>query len=81
VADTGPGIPQDSRERVFDRFAQLDGDAPRLRSGFGLGLTFCRIAVEAHQGSIWAEPGDNNIGSRFVFSLPLNPPPAPGITL
>lgn len=81
VADTGPGIPPESRERVFDRFAQLSGDAPRLRSGFGLGLAFCRIAIEAHQGKIWVEPGDNNIGSRFVFSLPLAAPKTPGITV
>ncbi|GAB4452409.1 MAG: hypothetical protein Kow0031_34830 [Anaerolineae bacterium] len=81
VADNGPGIPEDSRERVFDRFAQLNEDGRRLRSGFGLGLAFCRIAVEAHQGKIWVEPGENDQGSRFVFSLPLDAPEPPGIMI
>jgi signal transduction histidine kinase len=74
VVDTGPGIPPESRERVFDRFSQLNDDGPRLRSGFGLGLSFCRIAVEAHQGKIWVEPGENDTGSRFVVSLPQAAP-------
>ena len=70
VADSGPGIPPEERERVFDRFAQLSGDQSRI-SGFGLGLAFCRLAVEAHGGRIWVEPGKNEAGSRFIFTLPL----------
>jgi len=70
VADTGPGIPPNERERIFERFAQTTGEKGRRR-GFGLGLTFCRLAVSAHGGRIWVEPGNQGKGSRFVFTLPL----------
>ena len=72
VTDTGPGIPPEDRDRVFDRFAQISGDSARS-GGFGLGLAFCRMTVEAHGGRIWVESGDNDDGSRFVFTLPLSP--------
>lgn len=68
VTDSGPGIPPEDRERVFERYIQA-GDQAKRR-GFGLGLTFCRLAVEAHGGQIWVEAGDEGIGSRFVFTLP-----------
>ena len=71
VADTGPGVPEKDREHIFERFAQVQGDSLK-RHGFGLGLAFCRLAIEAHHGSIWAESGDNGIGSRFCFTLPIN---------
>ncbi len=71
VNDTGPGIPPEERERIFQRFAQVKGDRPRRR-GFGLGLTFCQLAVEGHGGRIWVEEGANGIGSRFMFTLPLS---------
>jgi signal transduction histidine kinase len=70
VADCGPGIPPGERERIFERFAQVQG-AGGHRRGFGLGLTFCRLAIEGHGGKIWAEPRDDGQGSRFVFTLPL----------
>ncbi|HZY42187.1 MAG TPA: ATP-binding protein [Anaerolineae bacterium] len=71
VADTGRGVPPDQRRRFFERFAQASGDQARTR-GFGLGLTFCRLAIEAHGGQIWIEDGVDGAGSQFVFSLPLN---------
>ncbi|MBV9079502.1 MAG: hybrid sensor histidine kinase/response regulator [Elusimicrobia bacterium] len=69
VADTGLGIPKENLEKIFDKFFQ-GGEAQTARKGQGLGLTFCRLAVEAHGGRIWAEsePGK---GSRFVLRLPL----------
>ncbi len=69
VEDSGPGIPEDQRTRIFDRFVQVGTwhDRPR---GFGLGLTYCRSAVRAHGGRIWVEDGVNGVGSRFVFTLP-----------
>ncbi len=70
VGDTGPGVPPDQRERVFEWFAQIGGEKLKRR-GFGLGLTFCRLAVEAHGGRIWVESGDDGAGTQFVFSLPL----------
>ena len=76
VSDTGPGIPVEDRERIFDRFAQLDGNGPRI-GGFGLGLTFCKMAVEAHGGQIWIEDGkggeNGDPGSTFAFTLPQSP--------
>ena len=55
VADGGPGVPVDQRERVFERFTS-GSDA--TRSNRGLGLTFCKLAVEAHGGKIWIEDAD-----------------------
>ncbi len=75
VIDAGPGIPEEERERIFERFTQIVGSRPSRR-GFGLGLTFCRLTVEAHGGEIWVEPGPNGVGSRFVFTLPVHPQPA-----
>jgi signal transduction histidine kinase len=70
VMDTGPGVPEEYREAIFGRFSQVPGDKPRRR-GFGLGLTFCQLVVAAHGGRIWVEPGENGVGSQFVFTLPL----------
>ncbi|MFC1975829.1 sensor histidine kinase, partial [Chloroflexota bacterium] len=73
ITDTGLGIPPEDRERIFERFAQVEGSTSR--TGFGLGLSFCRLAVEAHGGQIWVESGDDGAGSRFTFTLPLEKPP------
>jgi signal transduction histidine kinase len=69
VADDGPGIPADQRERVFERFHQVAGDA-RPSHGAGLGLYLSRHLIEAHGGRLWleSEPGR---GSAFSFSLPI----------
>ncbi|WP_437730148.1 hybrid sensor histidine kinase/response regulator [Sorangium sp. So ce1335] len=69
VADSGPGVPAEMRARVFDRFVQLGGEAADLhRGGRGLGLAFCKMAVEAHGGRIWVE--DNAPGAIFCVRLP-----------
>ncbi len=71
VEDTGSGIPAEARERIFDKFTRLKVEnAPR---GIGLGLAFCRLAIEAHGGKIWVEPRQP-IGSRFIFTLPFLSP-------
>lgn len=71
VQDTGPGIPADERERIFDKFTRLHGSGgPK---GLGLGLAFCRLAVEAHGGRIWVEECPE-IGACFKFTLPTSPP-------
>jgi signal transduction histidine kinase len=69
INDTGPGIPEDQYERVFDRFVQAK--AQYRAKGFGLGLAFCRSAIEAHGGTIRAQAGDGGVGTKFVFTLPL----------
>ncbi len=68
VRDTGPGIPADKLDAVFEKFKQLDRDAA-ARSGYGLGLSICKRVVEAHGGRIWVESKEGE-GSRFAFSLP-----------
>jgi PAS domain S-box-containing protein len=67
VRDQGPGIPTEYHWRIFDKFARVHyGNGP---SGIGLGLAFCRLAVEAHGGRIWVESTPNQ-GSTFFFTLP-----------
>ena len=73
VADNGPGIRPDERDRVFEKFYQ--GTKNRsAASGTGLGLAISREIVLHHKGELWvdAEPG---VGSTFYFTLPLQPPP------
>ena len=74
VTDAGPGVPEAERQRIFERFTQVQGDTVARRRGFGLGLTFCKLAVEAHGGAIWVEPGPGGVGARFIFALPFAPP-------
>lgn len=68
VEDDGPGVPEEDKERLFNRFTQL-GSRQGRRRGTGLGLAFCRLAVEAHGGRIWVEDAPGG-GARFVFTLP-----------
>jgi two-component system, sensor histidine kinase and response regulator len=67
VRDTGDGIPATAFNRIFEKFGQLDA---RTRVGTGLGLTFCRLAVEAHGGQIDVE-SIVGTGSTFSFTIPL----------
>ncbi len=67
VADTGPGIPQDERDRLFEPFWRGRRAA---RGGLGLGLSIARGIVEAHGGRIWAESREGE-GSTFTFELPV----------
>jgi len=65
VIDAGPGVPAEARARVFDRYVG-GGDASTL-SNRGLGLAFCKLAVEAHGGRIWVEPAES--GATFVVRI------------
>jgi two-component system sensor histidine kinase/response regulator len=69
VRDTGEGIPSEAFARIFEKFGQLDS----RRVGTGLGLAFCKLAVEAHGGRIEVE-STLGIGSTFSFSIPLAAP-------
>ena len=66
VSDEGPGIPEHARDRIFDKYAQLEDR--RHVHGRGLGLTFCKLAVEAHGGRIWVAENHPH-GSRFCIAL------------
>lgn len=70
ITDAGPGIPEGERERIFEKFTRVKNADRGAYSGTGLGLTFCRMAVEAHGGSIGVEEGPSGVGSRFRFRLP-----------
>jgi two-component system sensor kinase FixL len=69
VRDQGPGIPEDERETVFDKFVQSSTNKSSA-GGTGLGLAICREILTIHQGRIWAEGGSN--GAVFAFELPLH---------
>jgi signal transduction histidine kinase len=69
VADTGIGIPEDERERVFDAFYQVDGSSTREQGGTGLGLSIVRRLVDAHDGTIQIEDNVPN-GTVFVVTIP-----------
>lgn len=67
VRDNGPGISENDRDRIFDKFFRLSGES--RPKGLGLGLAFCRLAVEAHGGRIWVDSEEGR-GSTFKFTLP-----------
>ncbi|TDB38079.1 MAG: HAMP domain-containing histidine kinase [Actinobacteria bacterium] len=70
VEDCGPGVPDDARESIFERFTQLRRRAGR--EGLGLGLYIVRVIAESHGGSVRAERADSG-GARFVLEIPLAP--------
>jgi signal transduction histidine kinase len=73
VADNGPGIPPEYHEVIFRKFERVKSQAvPRTRSS-GLGLAFCKMAVDAHGGRIWVQSAEGQ-GSSFHFTLPIKPP-------
>jgi signal transduction histidine kinase len=79
VSDTGPGVPPDAQQTIFERFRQLDGSSTRRHNGTGLGLAIARQLLELMGGSIRlsSTPGR---GSDFIFTLPRVPVRAGGVT-
>jgi signal transduction histidine kinase len=75
VKDNGDGIPPEFLERVFEKFGQAEAKKRKFRMGVGLGLTFCKLAVEAHGGRIWVE-SELGKGSEFFVRLPVAEVPA-----
>jgi signal transduction histidine kinase len=73
VRDEGIGVPPEERERIFERFHRVDSRLSRERPGVGMGLYICRVIVEAHNGRVWVESGENGQGSSFFIALPLVP--------
>ena len=71
VIDTGPGIPPEERQKIFDKFYQLSDISTRQQGGSGLGLSISKSIVEAHGGKLWIDDGNQGKGSNFQFVLPL----------
>lgn len=74
VRDTGVGIPADALGTIFDRFVQAKNRRLGKTRGTGLGLAFCRKAMDAHRGVIWAESAPDE-GSLFTLLFPALPEP------
>ncbi len=70
VRDTGEGIPEDMRELTFDRFFHAARERHGHLASIGLGLAFCRLAVEAHGGRIWVESQAGE-GTAFYLTIPM----------
>jgi signal transduction histidine kinase len=70
VSDSGPGIPPEEHDYIFEKFHRLDTGDAKKTYGYGLGLYLCRRLVEAMDGRIWveSEPGE---GAQFIFTLPV----------
>jgi PAS domain S-box-containing protein len=71
VSDQGPGIPEEFRSRVFERFAQADDSITRHDRGTGLGLSISKAIVERHGGRIWFE-SEPWVRTTFSFDLPVS---------
>lgn len=69
VEDEGGGVPEAERESVFNAFGQARAAGTGSAAGHGLGLTFCKLAVEAHGGRIYVEDRNGAQGARFVVEL------------
>lgn len=70
VRDSGEGIPAQFIDKIFDKFGQAESRKAGKKMSTGLGLTFCKLAVEAHGGNIWVESVPEQ-GSTFSFTVPL----------
>ncbi len=68
VQDAGPGVPEELRERIFDRFVRGEESRNRATGGFGIGLSLCRRIVEGRGGKICVAPSEK--GARFEVDLP-----------
>lgn len=76
VADNGPGIPDEWHDKIFEKFGQVGMRSQRKKYTTGLGLTFCKLAIEAHGGTIGVRSKVGK-GTSFWFDLPKGVAPAP----
>ena len=68
ICDTGPGIPEENRDRIFEDRFRLPRD--EAKEGYGIGLALCQRIIRAHYGQIWVDSAPNS-GSCFHFTLPV----------
>ncbi|MBN3033453.1 MAG: PAS domain S-box protein [Candidatus Saganbacteria bacterium] len=71
VSDTGIGLAAEHREKIFEKFYQVNSEYTRATGGIGMGLTIAREIVEAHGGRIWAESAGLGRGLKLTFTLPI----------
>ena len=76
VADEGPGIPEEARARIFERFYRVDKSRARDPGGTGLGLSIVKHLVELHGGHVGVDPRQPH-GAVFTIRLPRQPQPQP----
>jgi signal transduction histidine kinase len=69
IRDNGPGVPEQDRQRIFERFEQVEKDLTAEKRGTGLGLAICKELVNLHGGRIWVDNNPDG-GANFQFSLP-----------
>jgi signal transduction histidine kinase len=72
IQDQGEGIPEADQNRIFEKFGQVESRQEGHKMSTGLGLTFCKLAIEAHGGHIWVH-SEIGKGSTFFFTVPLRP--------
>jgi signal transduction histidine kinase len=70
VQDTGPGIPDDQKQTMADRFSRSSSEGVLVETGYGLGLAFCKLATDAMRGRIWVE-SQLGEGSTFYVAYPV----------
>ena len=70
IIDEGKGIPEEYRQKIFESFFKLDGEECGISTSTGIGLTFCKLAVESHGGKIWVKENTPH-GSKFYFTIPM----------
>jgi PAS domain S-box-containing protein len=80
ITDKGPGIPEAYQEKIFEKFGQVEDSNYRQSDSSGLGLTFCKMAVQAHGGGIGVE-SEMGKGSTFWFTLPVLPAIEPAVSV
>lgn len=71
VSDTGQGVPDNMKSKLFNKFVQMENRRHSKEKGTGLGLVIAKGIVEAHGGQIWVEDNDPQ-GARFVFTIPIS---------
>ncbi|MEM7034019.1 MAG: ATP-binding protein [Chloroflexota bacterium] len=67
VVDNGPGVPEEHQQHIFDKFGRVDQHSSI--QGVGLGLAFCKMAIEAHRGRVWLDTSVE-VGSTFIIEIP-----------
>jgi signal transduction histidine kinase len=76
VRDQGPGVKEEEREKIFEKFSRGSAQPTLGEESTGLGLWIVRRFVHSLYGRVWCEPGPGNVGTVFVVEVPLTPPAA-----